>query len=391
MLYQPRPVLQTGEDIGVKHIIADIVHGALACALSVLATMIMAVRLAVLPVLPIGQRPAAIRTFYQSGKNLRCTILALPAAVCYLLLYLPENLFADNRLLRILHPHPFTLGLAYPPLVLKGNVRFPVVDGMADIGFIFHNALDLGYRPCVAFFLRRTRIDVCKSPITLEIDKSRCGNLFHNQYSCDTGRPSAMNGKVKNLLHYPAGFLVDYQLVFDFRVFPVPDGSIGTDTLSCGKLRFESGLYLAARIFRKPFIEQVFERDKIGKPFLCVLILRNGDVAHPFFREQKFQIVVHHHMFPPETGKVFRDNAVYFSGFHIVHHALKIRAFKVRPRPAIVHILTDYMKSLFLCVLLQDCPLCFNAYAVTIVFIVPAQSHIKRRVVNRSIVRLFHR
>ena len=32
----------------------------------------------------------------------------------------------------------------------------------------------------------------------------------------------------------------------------------------------------------------------------------------------------------------------------------------------------DYMKSLFLCVLLQDCPLCFNAYAVTIVFIVPA-------------------
>ena len=65
-----------------------------------------------------------------------------------------------------------------------------------------------------------------------------------------------MNGKVKNLLHYPAGFLVDYQLVFDFRVFPVPDGSIGTDTLSCGKLRFESGLYLAARIFRKPFIKQ---------------------------------------------------------------------------------------------------------------------------------------
>ena len=75
MLYQSRPVLQTGEDIGIKHIITDIVHGALACALPVLATMIMAVRLAVLPVLPIGQRPAAIRTFYQSGKNLRCTIL----------------------------------------------------------------------------------------------------------------------------------------------------------------------------------------------------------------------------------------------------------------------------------------------------------------------------
>lgn len=50
----------------------------------------------------------------------------------------------------------------------------------------------------------------------------------------------------------------------------------------------------------------------------------------------------------------------------------------------------DYF-LMWICVLLQDCPLCFNAYAVTIVFIVPAQSHIKRRVVNRSIVRLFHR
>ena len=74
-----------------------------------------------------------------------------------------------------------------------------------------------------------------------------------------------MKGKVKNLLHYPAGFLVDYQLVFDFRVFPVPDGGIGADTLSCGKLRFESGLYLAACIFRKPFISQ----PRIKNDALC--------------------------------------------------------------------------------------------------------------------------
>ncbi len=131
MLYQPRPSIADGRGHRRKAHHSDIVHGALACALSVLATMIMAVRLAVLPVLPIGQRPAAIRTFYQSGKNLRCTILALPTAVCYLLLYLPENLLADNRLLRVLHPPaPIHLGLAYPPLVLKGNVRFPVVNGM---------------------------------------------------------------------------------------------------------------------------------------------------------------------------------------------------------------------------------------------------------------------
>ena len=49
-------------------------------------------------------------------------------------------------------------------------------------------------------------------------------------------------------------------------------------------------------------------------------------------------------MFPPETGKVFRDNAVYFSGVHIVHHALKIRTLEIRPTPAVVHILADHMK-----------------------------------------------
>ena len=119
-------------------------------------------------------------------------------------------------------------------------------------------------------------------------------------------------------------------------------------------------------------LEQVFEWHKIGQSLFCVLILRNGDVPHPFFREQKFQIVVHHHMLPPETGQVFGDNAVYFSGFHIVHHALETRTLEVCPTPPIVHIFPDHMKPLLLCVLLQDCPLRFNAYAVAIAFIVTA-------------------
>ena len=262
----------------------------------------MAVGLTVLPVLPVGQRPAAIRTFYQPGENLCRTVLALPAAACYLLLHLIENLLADNRLLRVLHPHPIALGLAYPTLVFEGNVCFPIVDSMADVGFIFQNAFDLRYRPCVAFFLRCVRIDIGESFIPPEVDISRCRYFFLNQYPCDTGRTSAVDGKVKNPFHYPACFLVNYQLVFDFRVLPVPDGGIGADTLAYGKFRFESGLYLAARIFCKPLVEQVFERDEIGQPFFCVLVFRNGDVAHTLLREQKFQIVVHHHMLSTKSG-----------------------------------------------------------------------------------------
>ena len=49
-------------------------------------------------------------------------------------------------------------------------------------------------------------------------------------------------------------------------------------------------------------LEQVFERDEIGQSFFGVLVFCNGDVAHTLLREQKFQIVVHHHVFPTKSG-----------------------------------------------------------------------------------------
>ena len=45
-----RQVLQTGKDIGVKHIIADIVHGTLVQSLPVLATMVVGIGIFVLAV-----------------------------------------------------------------------------------------------------------------------------------------------------------------------------------------------------------------------------------------------------------------------------------------------------------------------------------------------------
>ena len=53
-LCQYRPVLQSRKHIGIQHIIADIVHGALTQSLSVLAAMVVAVRVFILFVFPIG-------------------------------------------------------------------------------------------------------------------------------------------------------------------------------------------------------------------------------------------------------------------------------------------------------------------------------------------------
>ena len=56
------------------------------------------------------------------------------------------------------------------------------------------------------------------------------------------------------------------------------------------------------------------------------------------FREHKLQIIIHHHMFASEAGKILRNDAVDLSGFHIVHHALKVRALEIGSAPSVVHI-----------------------------------------------------
>lgn len=64
---------------------------------------------------------------------------------------------------------------------------------------------------------------------------------------------------------------------------------------------------------------------------------------------------------------------------------------KVRSRPSIVDIFIYDIQAMLGGILPEHHALCLNTPAFSLQFIVPAQSHIKRRVVNRSIVRLFHR
>lgn len=60
-------------------------------SLPVLATMVVGIGIFVLAVHTIGQRPAAVRTFYQPGKYLCCAVLLPSAPVANLLLYLTEH------------------------------------------------------------------------------------------------------------------------------------------------------------------------------------------------------------------------------------------------------------------------------------------------------------
>ena len=99
-------------------------------------------------------------------------------------------------------------------------------------------------------------------------------------------------------------------------------------------------------------LEQIFKRNEIGQAFLGILVLGYGNISHLFLRELIFQIVADHDMVTPKATEVFGHNAVYSSSIHICHHSLEIRSFKRSPTPAVVDILANHMKFLFLCELL---------------------------------------
>ena len=81
-------------------------------------------------------------------------------------------------------------------------------------------------------------------------------------------------------------------------------------------------------------------------------------------------------MLTTKPGQVLGDDTIYFAAVHIVHHALKIRTIKIGAAPAIVYILVIDGKTLLLHKLIDNGALGLNAHAVTVVFIVPAQTHI---------------
>ncbi len=105
-------MLNSEQYIGVKRIVADIVHGAFTGALSVITAMVITIRRFILTILTIGKRPATVSAFYKTGENLGSAIFLLSSAGSNLLLHMIENIFGNDRFMCILDTKPFFLWLA---------------------------------------------------------------------------------------------------------------------------------------------------------------------------------------------------------------------------------------------------------------------------------------
>lgn len=87
------PELQTGENIGIKNIIADIMCGTLIAELSIAAAIVMPVWFLDLAFCPETHRPATTGAFERPGENLCCLVLHRTAACGDLFLHTVKTSF----------------------------------------------------------------------------------------------------------------------------------------------------------------------------------------------------------------------------------------------------------------------------------------------------------
>ena len=218
----------------------------------------------------------------------------------------------------IFHPNPFFFRLTNLFLVFIRDIGLLIVYAVANVGFILQNTFDLSNRPRIGFFFRRISIDIGESSIPLIIEPARSRDFFCNQGLGDLRCTCSMKCEVKDFLDDPAGFFVYGQSVFDFGMADVSQRRIGKSAFSGSKFSTECRFHLATGILCEPFVEKILERHKVRKSFFGVLIFSHSNVANLLFREHKFQIVVHHHVFTAKAAEVFGNNAVDLSGLHII-------------------------------------------------------------------------
>ena len=87
-------------------------------------------------------------------------------------------------------------------------------------------------------------------------------------------------------------------------------------------------------------VQDVLERGDVHfLPSQTVHTVRDGDIPNMVLRKENLDITTSFNIVAAKTGKVFRDNAVDFSGFNVGNHPLERRTVEIAPGVAIVHII----------------------------------------------------
>ena len=115
------------------------------------------------------------------------------------------------------------------------------MDRVADIHFVPENVVHLRKLPLPRLVLRRAVVDAGESLAPDVVEPCGCRDFFFAERPGDLSRSRAVPGHFEDLLHDPAGFLVDQEVVPDVRILPVAERRVRAGVFSGGEFGVKGG------------------------------------------------------------------------------------------------------------------------------------------------------
>ena len=135
------PMLDSGENVVIQHIIADRM-GCTGTGEAAVFSIGIAVEIPMPRILVCAADDhgfSAIGAFQQPGENVRGAVSLFSVAAFDLTLHLPEYILVDDRLMRSFHPKPYVAVIPDSLLIFIGDGPESVVHAVSDVDFVFQD------------------------------------------------------------------------------------------------------------------------------------------------------------------------------------------------------------------------------------------------------------
>ena len=177
-------------------------------------------------------------------------------------------------------------------------------------------------------------------------------------------------------------FLVDQQVVFVLRVFPVAEGGKAAGKLAFLRFQQIRGMNLLGDILAVHLVEDVLERgDVIAFPHGVDAVV-HGDVPHTVTREEVLDEVAGLQIIAAQSRQIFRYNDIDLFAFDGFQHPLQRGSLHIQPCIAVVLVNFHDLPSLLFAVGFQHGPLVGDAGALALQVVVLRQAAVDCRPVR---------
>ena len=269
------------------------------------------------------QRLPTLAAFYQSGKQADFICLPRTLAGFQLVLHNVKAHAVNQRFMLSFHYNP-VLRLLFPNRADFETVVFflgsnrPGVDGIHQK--VFDNGEVPHIPPVFRVFLFPFGAGIAKPPFP--VPPCGAGDFFFLQPSADIVRTMTVQGISENQPHNRGGFLVNEQMVFVLRVFPIPKRGKTPGKLSFLRFQKIRGMDFLGNILAVHLIQDILERGNVVVIPQGVDTVIHGDIADTASWEKVLNQMPGLQIVTPQSAEVFRDDKVDLPALNGSQHSL---------------------------------------------------------------------